>query len=278
LGELVETFEALMAERPLVLVLEDLQWGDYATLDFLSMLIQRQGPGRLLLLATYRPADVLVNRHPLRALTQELFIHGSCQELPLGGLTEPAIQDYVVGRFGPVPFLETLSAVLSRQTEGCSLFMGAVLEEWMSHGLLVQKNGTWQLAATEADLLACIPDRTQQLLARQLDRLSPEERHVLNVASVVGTEFSAAAVAAGLEQEVYQIEERCESLAHRHQLLQSSSQGCLTAAGRPAIPLPIGARARDGVCQHAGRLADALASAHRRLGRSDFWETPGCPG
>ena len=223
LGELVETFETLLAERPLILVLEDLQWSDYATLDFLSTLIQRQGPGRLLLLATYRPADVLVSRHPLRALTQEFFIHGICQEFPLGGLPDPAIQDYVIGRFGRVPFLETLSTVLSRQTEGSPLLMSAVLEEWVSHGLLIQKDGTWQLPATEADLLACIPDRTQQLLARQLDRLSPEERHILNVASVVGVEFSAAAVAAGLEQEVHQVEEQCESLAHRHQLLQSSS-------------------------------------------------------
>ena len=45
--------------QPLVLVLEDLHWSDYSTLNVLAMLARRREPARLLVLGTYRPEDVL---------------------------------------------------------------------------------------------------------------------------------------------------------------------------------------------------------------------------
>jgi predicted ATPase len=83
LRELAEALEVLTATIPLVLVLEDLHWSDYSTLDLLALLGQRRGPARLLLLGTYRPADVIVSGHPLRAIKQELQVHRRCEELPL---------------------------------------------------------------------------------------------------------------------------------------------------------------------------------------------------
>src|SRR6266545_2808475 len=72
LRELAEAIEALTAERPLVLWLEDLHWGDYSTLDWLALVARRQERARLLVIGTYRPVDVLVREHPLQALKQEL--------------------------------------------------------------------------------------------------------------------------------------------------------------------------------------------------------------
>ena len=66
LREFAEAVEALTAERPLVLVLEDLHWSDQATLALVAYLAQRRAPARLLLLGTYRPVDVIVHGHPLR--------------------------------------------------------------------------------------------------------------------------------------------------------------------------------------------------------------------
>jgi len=73
-----ELVEALTAEMPLLLVLEDLHWSDYSTLDLISALAgRREGaePARLLLLATYRPVEVILNQHPLKAVKQELQMH-----------------------------------------------------------------------------------------------------------------------------------------------------------------------------------------------------------
>lgn len=53
LRELVEALEALTADAPLVLILEDLHWSDSATIDLLGMLARRREPARLLVVATY---------------------------------------------------------------------------------------------------------------------------------------------------------------------------------------------------------------------------------
>src|SRR5215467_11254249 len=75
LRELAEALEALTAEQPLVLVLEDLHWSDAATLDLVGFLARRRAPARLLLLGTYRPVEVMVREHPLRALKLDLALH-----------------------------------------------------------------------------------------------------------------------------------------------------------------------------------------------------------
>jgi hypothetical protein len=83
--ELAQVLETLTAETPLVLVLEDLHWSDYATLDLLAWVASRRIPARLLLLGTYRPVEVIVAGHPLRTVTEELQRQRSCrvQSLPL---------------------------------------------------------------------------------------------------------------------------------------------------------------------------------------------------
>jgi DNA-binding winged helix-turn-helix (wHTH) protein len=87
LRELAEALEVLAAATPLVLVIEDLQWSDFSTLDLISLLAQRRGRARLLVLGTYRPADAVISRHPIRALKQELQVRGQCEELALGCLS-----------------------------------------------------------------------------------------------------------------------------------------------------------------------------------------------
>jgi DNA-binding winged helix-turn-helix (wHTH) protein len=101
--ELAEAIETLTAERPLVLWVEDLQWSDVSTLDLLLYLAQRRGPARLLVIGTYRPADVIVSGHPLRALKQELQGHGRCVELPLRVLSVAEVTQYLNRRFRLVP-------------------------------------------------------------------------------------------------------------------------------------------------------------------------------
>jgi len=64
------------------------------------------------------------------------------------------------------------------------------------------------------------PESVRQLLARQRERLAPEEQWVLAAASLAGAEFSAAAVAAALETETPQIEDHCRRLVDQQQFLR----------------------------------------------------------
>src|SRR6266540_5883819 len=60
------------------------------------------------------------------------------------------------------------------------------------------------------------------MIEKQIERLSPQDRRVLEVASVAGAEFSAAAVAAGVETAVEVIEEQCEELVRREHFLRAT--------------------------------------------------------
>jgi predicted ATPase len=83
LRELAEALEALTAARPLVLVLEDLHWSDRAALEWLVYVGRRRDSARLLILGTYRPVEIIVHAHPLRALLVELRPHPQYAELAL---------------------------------------------------------------------------------------------------------------------------------------------------------------------------------------------------
>src|SRR5215510_13772456 len=117
LRELAEALEVLTADRLLVLLLEDLQWSDRSTVEALAYLAQRSTPARLLLLATYRPVEVLLQGHPLRGLVQELCGRGQGRELRLELLTAAEIAAYVAGRLGG-PVAAPLTAYVYMRTDG----------------------------------------------------------------------------------------------------------------------------------------------------------------
>ncbi len=208
--ELAYAFEALSRERPIVLWLEDLHWSDYATLDFVSFIAARRGAARLLVLGTYRPADVLERGHPLREVTAHLAMRGECRELPLGLLSEASIAEYLARRLAGRASLDTagLARSIHRRSDGNALFMVAVADQ------IEQEDASLE------EKLTRVPASLRQLIERQLDRLSRDEQHLLEVASLAGAEFPAAAVAAGLEWEVAAVEERCVRLVRRGQFLR----------------------------------------------------------
>ncbi len=227
LREIAEVVEALTAETPLVLVLEDLHWSDYSTLDVISRLARRPEPARLLLIGTYRPVEVNRSRHPLRGLVQELKMHGSCAELPLGFLTEEHVAEYLVTRVaagtrGRAP-LQRWAQVVHQRTDGNPLFMVNVVDYLVAQGALAgdQPGEPRPMASLQEWKHVEVPQNIQQMIEQQIERLGPEEQRMLEVASVAGTEFSVATVAAGLAAEVVEVEEFCEGLARRGQFLRS---------------------------------------------------------
>src|SRR5215510_12637657 len=225
LREMAEAVEALTAETPLILVLEDLYWSDHATLDLIAFLARRRESARLLLIGTYRPREMIASGHPLKVIKHELQVHGYCTELPLGLLTEEHVAEYLVARFAigvhSPASLQRLARVIHQRTDGNPLFMVCVVDYLVTQGLLVQREGRWDLQGDLEEIQIEVPASIQQMIETQIDRLSPKEQRVLEVASVAGAEFSAATVAAGLDAEVIEVEELCEGLARHAQFLRS---------------------------------------------------------
>jgi DNA-binding winged helix-turn-helix (wHTH) protein/predicted ATPase len=220
LRELAVALERVTAETPLVLVMEDLQWSDYGTVDLLTTLAQRPDPARLLVLATCRPAEIQVDAHPLHRVILELRLHGQCQELALPALSESAVTQYLGARAPQVEPSTVLGRWLHRWTGGHPLFLVLLVEDLEQQGGATAGMNVEDAARRVQGLQRRMPERLRQLIEMRVARLTAAEQQLLDVASVAGEEFSAAAVAAGLAGEVIPIEARCEVLARRGDVLE----------------------------------------------------------
>jgi predicted ATPase/DNA-binding winged helix-turn-helix (wHTH) protein len=297
LRELAEALEVLAAEKPLLLVLEDLQWSDYSTVESLTALARRRDKARLLVIGTYRPVDVLVREHPLRQAQRELQVHGYCQELALDFLTAEAVGDYLAWRFG-AGLREAgpghdLAQVIHARTDGNPLFMVNVVNDMVRQGRLVADHGVWAVQEAAEGAQVGVPESLRQLIEQQLQQVSPQEGEVLEAASIAGAEFSAAVVAAGLQTDVERIEKDCATLVRReqflralgteewpdgtvaarygfvHSLYQEVLSARVTAARRLRLHQRIGERLEAGYGPQAADMAVHLA-VHFEAGR-DYW-------
>ena len=221
LRELAEAVETLTAERPLVLVLEDLHWSDVSTLDWLAYMARRREAARLLVLGTYRPAEAIAHGHPIHTVTQELLLHGHGHELILEYLSEGAVAAYLAQRFGAREWPEGLVGALYQRTHGNPLFLVAVVEDLLRRGAVQEAPHRVALPEGLEAVTVGIPESLRQLIERHFTQLPPAQQEVLEGASLAGTEFAAAAVAAGLAQEALTVEAHCATLARQHQFLEA---------------------------------------------------------
>ena len=99
--EICEALEVITAQTPLLLILEDLHWVDPSTLDLISALARRREPAKLLVLATFRPVDVILSQSPLKALKQDLLVRRLCHEMSLERLEETHVNEYLSKMFTP---------------------------------------------------------------------------------------------------------------------------------------------------------------------------------
>ncbi|HXF97390.1 MAG TPA: AAA family ATPase [Gaiellaceae bacterium] len=164
-------FEALAARGPLVLVFDDLQWADDAVLAFVDELVAHAAALPLLVVATARPE--LLDRRPGWG----------------GGKPNTATVS-----LAPLADADTLALVRSLAGE-------LELDERGEQALLRRAGGNPLYAeefvriARERDPTGALPDSVQGIVAARLDGLEPEEKELLQDASVVGQEFWAGAVA-----------------------------------------------------------------------------------
>jgi tetratricopeptide (TPR) repeat protein len=115
--------------------------------------------------------------------------------------------------------LRKLARIIHRRTDGNPLFMVNMVEHLLSQRVLVQVGEQWVLQGGETEAARRVPENLRQTIEQRLAQLGSPERAVLEVASVAGAEFSAAAVAAGVETKVEVVEEQCTELAQRELFL-----------------------------------------------------------
>ncbi|HKT46205.1 MAG TPA: AAA family ATPase [Candidatus Acidoferrales bacterium] len=220
--EICEALEAATSDHLLVLCLEDLHWVDPSTLDFLSALARRRGPAKLLVLGTYRPAEVIISQSPLRSLKQDLVVHGLGREISLERLEESDIASYIAAEFSANRLPGEFAGEIYRHSGGNALFMVSILRDLVKKSLLSRDAGEWSLTVPLEQVARSVPDTLDQLIELQFQQLSEIEQRVLRSASVAGERFSVWAIATAADLDSGGVEAVCEKLAERLQFIRFS--------------------------------------------------------
>ncbi len=219
LRELVEALEALAHESALVLLLEDLHWSDSATIDLLAMLARRGEAARLLVIGTYRPAELSTRAHPLEPLTRELRLHGQCDELPLPFLDAAAVGAYLDGHLPHASLPARLVELLHRNSSGNPLFLANLVDHLITVGHVRAVDDRWELSVPVDEVASDVPETLAQMVGTQVERLTPLEQAVLVVASVAGGELVAALASVdGIDAD--DADRCCAALARRGRFLR----------------------------------------------------------
>jgi len=219
IGVALETFSC---EHPLLLVFEDLHWADPFTVDCISALARRRGAGKLMLLGTYRPADVARAQHPLKMVKQDLLVHQLCSEIALKLLTEAEVAEYLAVETPGAPVPEGLATLVYRYSEGNPLFMLAALDHMRNRDLIAIENGAWRVKVPLKSIDLEAPENVRQMIELEFERLSPQEQRVLEIASLTGVTFKATVEALGTNVDLETFEGICDDLSRRQLIVRRS--------------------------------------------------------
>ncbi len=182
----VDAFRAAAAERPLVLVLEDLHWAGSAALQLLGYLVEQTADARILLLASHRTTAPDSSASLTRAVASLYRLDG-VGRLDLPGLGTDDITDYLI-RVGGVSAgrARSWAGLLRDQTGGNPFFLR---ELWRD---LADRGGPDALGSTGIQA----PETVRTSIETRLDRLAAPHREVLELAAVIGEEFDTATLVA----------------------------------------------------------------------------------
>jgi class 3 adenylate cyclase/tetratricopeptide (TPR) repeat protein len=252
--------------KTLVLVIEDLHWIDEGSNSMLGDLVSSIEGTNTLAVVNFRPEYMppWVGSRSYRAIALEPLAREDTREL----LRDLAGEDHS---------LDGLDEPIHERTQGNPFFIEEIVRELAEAGYLEGERGAYRLARPIES--AGVPVTVQAVLAARIDRLQPEAKQLLQVASVVGKEISGRALGmtASLDSEridpvlgelidagfLYEAELYPERvLAFRHPLTREVAYGTQLAAGRAATHV---AAARATIELEPERLDERAALIARHM-------------
>jgi DNA-binding CsgD family transcriptional regulator len=210
------------AVQPLLLILDNLHWADASSLRLLEFLAPDLASRQVLVLITYRDAE-LSRQHPLSGTLGELSRQRGFERLRLAGLSrkETALMMRLTGGGAVSP---SLVDAIHGQTEGNPLFVAEMTRLLIQEGVL----GTAARGShpPRGDMPRRIPEGIKEVIGRRLNRLSSRTNQVLTCAAMIGRAFDARLLPRLMEE---LDEDACA--AALEEALQSHVIECLPEAG-----------------------------------------------
>jgi DNA-binding CsgD family transcriptional regulator/tetratricopeptide (TPR) repeat protein len=175
----------LAVERPLALLVDDLQWADEDSIRMLRYLVRTSSGSRLFMAFTVRGEEIAFVDQAV-TLFADLERLGVLRRLRLARFTQVQSTEFLRQTLGGPINLAT-AATMHAQAEGVPFVLGEQLRAYREAGLIQQIEGVWTLARNAERLL---PSAVKTLIQRRLSRLPEETRTLLAEAAVLGRAFS----------------------------------------------------------------------------------------
>ncbi|HEV8167194.1 MAG TPA: AAA family ATPase, partial [Actinomycetota bacterium] len=252
---LLDLVERIAAERPTVLVIEDVHWADQSTRDLLGFLVRGLRRPGLLLVLTYR-TDELHRRHPLRPFLAELERIRSVERVELRRFDRRELVAQLTGILGEPPAAKLVDGVFHR-AQGNPFFAEELV------------------AADAAGLGGQLPPTLRDTLMARIEILPDRTQHVLRVAATAGRQVEHDVLAAvadlpdaelfdalrqAISAHVLVADNQREAYAFRHALVQEAVYGDLLPGERSrlhaAYATVLAARECGGGCEEASAAAE----------------------
>jgi class 3 adenylate cyclase/tetratricopeptide (TPR) repeat protein len=173
-------FAHLASQRPLVVVFDDIHWGEETFLELLEYLAEWIRTAPVMLLCLARPELLEVRPGWMMAKSNAALIS-------LEPLTEPEIDSLIQNLVGGADLAKQARSQIAAVAEGNPLFIEETLRMLVDDGLLQPVDGKWTVRGDLSGIT--IPPTIHALLTARLDRLEGQERAVIERASVVGRLF-----------------------------------------------------------------------------------------
>ena len=187
---IIERFALLAARNALLVVVEDIHWADAATLDLLSYAVARLQHMRVLLVASYRPDDLLPDNLATIAIPK-IARHGRGGRIDLAPLRGVELQTFINEALGGLVLPDVTRRAFVLASDGNPFYTEELLKS------AVEKHSTSALARGRHAL----PDTLRNTLLERLRPFDAEERRVVMQAAVIGRTFRLDLLATTLETE-----------------------------------------------------------------------------
>jgi DNA-binding CsgD family transcriptional regulator len=178
-------FRALAAERPLAVLVDDLQWADDDSLRLIRYVVRSNAAHPIALVFTIRPEELALVTEAVN-LIADMERMGIVRRLRVARLTQ-AETGRLLGQVLGAPVDANAAAVMHAQAEGVPFIVEEMAHAYRDGGMLQQIDGTWRVARNAERL---VPSAVRTLISRRAAHLPDATTALLAVAAVLGRHFS----------------------------------------------------------------------------------------
>src|ERR1700687_3265495 len=209
---LFESLTACQGPKPLLIVLDDLQWADDEAVFLLRDLAERLGGSRMVILGTYWESD-LDSARPFTTAASRLLRRRRAQRIALGRLSDREVEK-MVAAMGDTPLAPVQIMGIQAATEGNPLFVEHSYLYMAESETMLGGGARVQASFTEEDLE--LANSVRGIIGRRLERLSEPAQRMLVAAAVIGRDFDVPLLEAFGELSGHELRDAIDEATRSH--------------------------------------------------------------